>query len=381
MQLGIVADTKVLCRVCMVPVVEHPANLYDDASPFGLPSLHDMLRTICAPVFAKPEAEAIVPNMPTIVCLVCRNAIVAAYNLHQQCIETDRRLGELVALMWELHGPDSDEIGEVSEDPPKSSIKEASAGEEIPLLNTELVDVIKVEALDLMDENQSNNEEEVNEVRDLQCTNCGISFSSNRAYRDHKQEGNCERQETFPCSVFYPCTICEKKFDTLTRMRYHRRNHIQRINCSKCGQTFRNKACLRMHLKREGSCLVKPKDPLAETYTEMTEGCDNQCTVCGATFLSSRKLEAHTQEGNCHRRPVYPCTICGKSFDRLSRMRYHRRNHRQRVSCSECGLLFRNKASLRMHIKRGSCPNMLENSPLSGDALDTIKVEEPEIMK
>ncbi|KAL1380909.1 hypothetical protein pipiens_013857 [Culex pipiens pipiens] len=105
MQLGIVADTKMLCRVCMVPVEEHPANLYDDASPFGLPSLHNMLRTICAPVFAKPEAEAIVPNMPTIVCLVCRNAIVAAYNLHQQCIETDRRLGELVALMWELQGP------------------------------------------------------------------------------------------------------------------------------------------------------------------------------------------------------------------------------------------------------------------------------------
>ncbi|EDS40385.1 zinc finger protein 124 [Culex quinquefasciatus] len=323
MQLGIVADTKVLCRVCMVPVVEHPANLYDDASPFGLPSLHDMLRTICAPVFAKPEAEAIVPNMPTIVCLVCRNAIVAAYNLHQQCIETDRRLGELVALMWELHGPDSDEIGEVSEDPPKSSIKEqhASAGEEIPLLNTELVDVIKVEALDLMDENQSNNEEEVNEVRDLQCTNCGISFSSNRA-------------------------------------------HKERVACLKCGQTLGNSAALLKHI-RYTRC--------SENYERKTqmqkEGIDTEVETNDSLAVeepSSDGDSGATQTENLQQKPNYPCKVCGKIFDTFPKMMYHRRNHQERVVCPQCGQSFRNRgilhASLPVYDLRKELRQALENA-------------------
>ncbi|KAL9692930.1 hypothetical protein quinque_012215 [Culex quinquefasciatus] len=161
MQLGIVADTKMLCRVCMVPVEEHPANLYDDASPFGLPSLHEMLRTICATVFAKPEADGL-PNMPTIVCLVCRNAIVAAYNLHQQCIETDRRLGELVALMWELQGPGGASEAVCQEEQGQGTEEAESNEAELPAgewLNTEPVDVIKVEA--------DENEEAANEV---ECT-------------------------------------------------------------------------------------------------------------------------------------------------------------------------------------------------------------------
>ncbi|XP_038104866.1 oocyte zinc finger protein XlCOF6-like [Culex quinquefasciatus] len=583
MQLGIVADTKMLCRICMVPVVEHPANLYDDASPFGLPSLHDMLRTICAPVFAKPEAEAIVPNMPTIVCLVCRNAIVAAYNLHQQCIETDRRLGELVALMWELQGPGSDEIGEVSEDPPKSSIKEvpmsketmvesveikdqsaqpscsqrgnaddktcvecgktfssrwtlvrhkregwcdktndpmmrtcdicnkvlktvqllkrhrqmhdsrpcppelpASTQEHTPegdrpaeessVLNNEQVDSVKDEALDMMDESQSHNEEEVVDARGMKCTNCGISFSSNLSYRNHMLEKSCQQKQLFPC------TKCGKTFDKLTRMQYHRRNHKERLACNLCNQTFKNRDCLRIHhtrklclgietstseaacqgeqgqvrkdepvvnvnktclrcgktfatgwtLKRhknEGRCegpnvsmartcviccqvfktvklLRKHRQihagtdgteqaesdkaelpageeiPLLNTeqvdvikvealdLTDENEEAVNEvrvfkCTDCGISYSSTASYRKHTLEGNCQGKQLFPCSICGKTFDNATRLKYHLRNHKARVACSKCDLTFKNRMCLRLHHKRNRCSGNKTNTSLA----------------
>uniref|UniRef100_A0A8D8CH69 (northern house mosquito) hypothetical protein n=1 Tax=Culex pipiens TaxID=7175 RepID=A0A8D8CH69_CULPI len=102
MKFDLFADKKALCRVCMTATDGHRTDLYDGTSLVaGQPSLHGMLKAICAAVFDKSDADY-PPGLPTQVCANCRNAILAAFKLHQTCIETDRRLGELLALKWEL---------------------------------------------------------------------------------------------------------------------------------------------------------------------------------------------------------------------------------------------------------------------------------------
>uniref|UniRef100_A0A8D8ACK3 Zinc finger protein 26 n=1 Tax=Culex pipiens TaxID=7175 RepID=A0A8D8ACK3_CULPI len=385
MQLDIAADPKRLCRICMAGANEHFVDLYDAAS-FGLPSLHGMLRTICAPVFAKPEAEDVVvmpQMMPTKVCLECRNATVAAYDLHQQCIEADRRLGELIALMWELQSPGGDEIGDDCVE--QAKYDEPCAAPELPATPQE-----QTQKEEMVDSDSLLMEEVLN--RDEKCSECGISFSSFIAHRKHTQEGNCRRTHT------YPCRICGKVFDKQTRLQYHMYSHKERVACEWCDETFRNRGGLLVHINRK-RCPGKKSQEEPTSSAEVQEqdedaAIDMQCKECGVSFTSSKAQRTHIQEGNCQQRPTFPCTICGKTFDKLSRMQYHLYTHRERFPCPRCVQTFRYKTHLRRHLANKSCKVMKasisqdvdtsqepEEHDTSEDPLlaSEIKVEEPEI--
>ncbi|KAL1380906.1 hypothetical protein pipiens_013854 [Culex pipiens pipiens] len=391
MQLDIAADPKRLCRICMAGANEHFVDLYDAAS-FGLPSLHGMLRTICAPVFAKPDAEDVVvmpQMMPTKVCLECRNATVAAYDLHQQCIEADRRLGELIALMWELQGPGGDEIGDDCVE--QAKYDEPCAAPELPATPQEQEDTLmETQKEEMVDSDSLLMEEVLN--RDEKCSECGISFSSFIAHRKHTQEGNCRRTLT------YPCRICGKVFDKQTRLQYHMYSHKERVACEWCDETFRNRGGLLVHINRK-RCPGKKSQEEPTSSAEVQEqdedaAIDMQCKECGVSFTSSKAQRTHIQEGNCQQRPTFPCTICGKTFDKLSRMQYHLYTHRERFPCPRCVQTFRYKTHLRRHLANKSCKVMKasisqdvdtsqepEKHDTSEDPLlaSEIKVEEPEI--
>ena len=76
------------------------------------------------------------------------------------------------------------------------------------------------------------------------------------------------------------------------------------------------------------------------------------CMYCKEKFSKQADLKSHVEE--CHNKcdtGEHKCAKCDKSFDnQKSLQRHHYLVHRDKVACTECGLMF-SKNSLRQHMK------------------------------
>ncbi|KAL9704564.1 hypothetical protein quinque_008082 [Culex quinquefasciatus] len=233
MKFGLFADTKALCRVCMTATDGHRTDLYDGTSLVaGQPSLHEMLKAICAAVFDKSDADY-PPGLPTQVCANCRNAILVAFKLHQTCIETDRRLGELLALKWELQDLGG---GGESGDPLRSR--------------------------DLYNHKASHVQQ-----RTHICDTCGSKFAKQSALKRHVK---LVHEGLRP----FECQICGFKLFTSTQLKRHLLGHSKEkpYKCELCTQAFVKTDELANHVARKHrGGLPYPCDRCDESFRLMTE--------------------------------------------------------------------------------------------------------------
>uniref|UniRef100_A0A1Q3F481 C2h2-type zn-finger protein n=1 Tax=Culex tarsalis TaxID=7177 RepID=A0A1Q3F481_CULTA len=392
MPFDLAADTTKLCRVCMTAKEGHRTDLYDAASfVSGQPSLYGMLKAVCAPVFAKSDDGNRPLGMPTKVCAVCRNATIAAFKLHQMCIDTERRLGELLVLKRELMeglvGDDvenDDEVGDPLQNNKEASQERPSIPEEIPSEETksqelqesnentkdsrqngENEETIKVEELNLVDDLVDDSCEDENEDFDTFehqvpasadgkakriCQICNETFNKAYLLMSHMTQKHqlymCELcLETFGSLSWLikhkamrhkrrkvsECTICKETFPTRGAMFKHRITHVSTHKCSICGATNFSKAKLKLHMRRHMG--------------------DKQfaCDSCPMRFYTKIELTLHTQTHTKIKNAI--CDICGSRFTRKESLKLHV----QRVhdgyrphECSLCGLKF----SLRYQLKR-----------------------------
>lgn len=246
MQTPGLPDTSSICRVCMTAKGEGRTidlvNLYT-VSP-SVPeqiSLHEMLKAICAPVFDKAETAAI-EAMPRNACTGCRNDIIAAFRLHQQCIETDRLLGELLVVKKEVPASEQEEEEEMEGDD--------------PLMSIDRQEDIKIEALDLLDELQnegslegSDLEEEAQDGETIEpvCKECSEAFDDLDKLNAHVKEEH---------SLFL-CKECGELCKTACSLAHHKYKHKGKAACPDCEKEFVTVHTLRRH-RSGGYCPLKP---------------------------------------------------------------------------------------------------------------------------
>uniref|UniRef100_A0A8D8FPT8 Transcription factor hamlet n=1 Tax=Culex pipiens TaxID=7175 RepID=A0A8D8FPT8_CULPI len=309
MQFDLVRDTTKLCRVCLMDSDGHRTDLYEVSDQL---SLHEMLKAICATVFDKSDAEY-PPGMPTTVCADCRNAVLAAFKLHQTCIDNERRLVELLALKWELQDL---EIEEEFGDPLKSTNKELLSVEvenhaktegETHLLEEEQPkdemedslsagehgNTIKVEELDLMDvdDNENGDIPETGEIVERSsgedtnkttCIICSKSFGNVVMLRKHMA---LEHQ-------LHVCEFCPKSFKIRASFTRHRRQHLKKhpergssgsrkvYSCQYCEETFKVGMQLMRHKAAVHRNLKDPNQPFT-------------CRLCAETYATATELMTH----------------------------------------------------------------------------------------
>lgn len=365
-----VPDTSTICRVCMT-MAKGEGRTIDLVDLYALSpsvpeqiSLHEMLKAICAPVFDKPAPDA----MPSNACTGCRNDIIAAFRLHQQCIETDLLLGELLAVKQEKQD-DEDMKLDVSGD---------------PLMSCERQEVIKVEVLDLLDkvdDGDSCSEESDSKEEGAKCSVCGESFEDISELSVHIKDEH----------RLYRCKECGELCKSEHSLAYHVVKHKEKVisTCSDCGKQFATVHTMQRH-KRDGFCPGRagkldpslrcgPCNKTFETigalqYHKTKHNGPTVCAGCHKSFASPSSLKIHTKSGVCSgvkedEQPstsgvglVLKCDICDTLFKTEKALKEHRHKHATPSVCPGCDKTFATKLSLAGHLRKGTCPAGEEQS-------------------
>jgi uncharacterized Zn-finger protein len=200
-------------------------------------------------------------------------------------------------------------------------------------------------------------------LRRFACDFCGKSFFTKNEilahfFKCHNEKGNMVDPRNEPT----PCPECGKvvaKQSIRTHIKFvHRKKTI--CICDFCGKEFDRKICLIRHIATH----------IPKEFRERSEKCKN----CGACFYNKEQLRKHdrkygskkyeSQTLECAKVFKYLkdkvrnqtkllCDDCGKQFDKLSRLNFHKKIHSEpKFMCDEpgCGKKFYTTTKKREHI-------------------------------
>ncbi|CAG4981634.1 unnamed protein product [Colias eurytheme] len=191
------------------------------------------------------------------------------------------------------------------------------------------------------------------------CETCGLGFVDRGRFLMHQQRHDEKRD--------YPCEVCGKVF----KAAYNKDLHVDRVHnkrgrvyCPKCDvrlMTYNQKlkhlvevhgeaplsfpcsVCNKVFETRRMLTIHRRKDHLKDYRYE--------CQCCGQKFFTqfalNNHMPTHTGERN------FKCKVCEKSYPRLKTLKDHIRIHTndRRYRCHICGQAFIQNCSLKGHMK------------------------------
>ena len=216
------------------------------------------------------------------------------------------------------------------------------------------------------------------------CTVCDNIFARKDVLSNHMKTHYPEVQERVPCKICdthitkgsyrthmhrhfkankYPCSICQKRFPSLSVLNLHYNVHTGDTNykcdlcpfktaykhnlsvhmrkhapekqihkCSKCQRVYKRKRCLKRHLKLHEN------------------GKPYKCKRCPRAFASSFWCRAHEQMHSVTEKRHH-CDQCQRSFLTIQHLNNHMGNHKKAYFCGVCNHSFRSRNDLTRHMK------------------------------
>lgn len=178
--------------------------------------------------------------------------------------------------------------------------------------------------------------EKHNPTKKYYCHFCPQHSGFNNKYRilEHLRAAHMSKES----KPQYPCSSCERKFNTKTSRDSHfYRHHVEpkdyRYGCLICGRRFFKKHLLDVHNRGHTG---------EKRYT---------CSICEAKFSLPQHVRVHI--ANIHNPQVVSCTFCGKSFTSQKYLQQHMLIHVQGgYVCPLCpNKKFSLTTTLRTHLR------------------------------
>jgi len=210
------------------------------------------------------------------------------------------------------------------------------------------------------------------------CNKCEKTFANNYQLTEHQNSHgternykckDCSKTFKFSSTLFkhvkvshssdlpYECDICLKRFPLAVPFKNHKLLHLDESQwpfvCDKCGQRFRIKGEMVVHIKKNCS----RRGPIRGLYPSRVKGekveCKHipgtkkiECNICGKPMYR-KNLKDHLATHSSER--PYSCEECKKSFASKSSLEKHIPTHTKPFHCDQCSKTFALKRNLKNH--------------------------------
>lgn len=167
------------------------------------------------------------------------------------------------------------------------------------------------------------------ELRVYICDVCGQDFRKRNELSMHLDEHVATEEGDFQCEV------CNRIFSNLRLFRIHKRMHYPQSKlwtCETCGKRYSSRNLLEEHINTHTG--IRP-------YV---------CKTCGKDFASKYTYKAHEKTHEVRPRP-FQCSHCPKSFLSQQNLTQHERTHSgiKEYVCHLCGKAFGSPHNLEVH--------------------------------
>ncbi|ETN61633.1 hypothetical protein AND_006711 [Anopheles darlingi] len=202
----------------------------------------------------------------------------------------------------------------------------------------------------------------IREYVSLCCDVCGTEMDSFRALAEH-----CRLQHKSGARV----TWLGKRFSRRHRLVNFIRHHLEphAFKCGQCGQVCKSKELLQIHRKqhlpvdeRAHQCAICGQR-FARRSQLLNHSASHErkyiCNECGKAFAFRYMLVKHVQHHQTGpERKQFVCEFCAKCCTSEAGLKTHLASHNgnvakePRVQCTHCTQWYKNKSSLRVHMRR-----------------------------
>ena len=175
--------------------------------------------------------------------------------------------------------------------------------------------------------------------------------------------------------IHFPCTECERVFDTFMQLRQHCLVahigvRVERSGCNLCHKTFSSANGLKVHIEtihtkaQVYECpdckeTFNQKGNMQNHYRRVHQGEEArklQCDICNKGFICPSDLRKHVERVHLKvRKNEVVCEVCGKPFSDSRAMKIHiNAIHTKEVQypCPDCKMVFHSLTNMVTHRRR-----------------------------